>query len=64
MKAYVKPTIEVINMKTAESIADDTLIKTIWTKAASVDGQPAAWTQQADDAVYNPAIDHTGSTVA
>ena len=34
MKVYVKPALEVISMKTAENIADDSIIKTIYTKAA------------------------------
>lgn len=33
MKSYVKPTLEVINMRTSENIADN-FIKTIYTKAA------------------------------
>ena len=32
MKSYVKPTLEVISMRTSENIADNNIIKTIYTK--------------------------------
>jgi len=38
MKAYVKPALEVISMKTAENIADDSLIKTIYTQLSGQTG--------------------------
>ena len=38
MKSYVKPALEVISMKTAENIADESLIKTIYTRASGETG--------------------------
>lgn len=35
MKSYVKPSLEVISMRTSENIADNNLIKTIYTKTAT-----------------------------
>ncbi len=52
MKAYVKPALEVISMKTAENIADDSIIKTIYTKAA---GQTSYETMTT--AEYNESAD-------
>lgn len=39
MKTYTKPTLQVINMKTSENIADNDFIKTMYTKTAESNGQ-------------------------
>lgn len=56
MKTYVKPTIEVISMRTSENIADNNIIKTIYTKAAD-----ATEYNTVTSGTYSEDYDITGS---
>lgn len=58
MKSYVKPTLEVISMKTTENIADN-LIKTIYTRTNDTEG----YVMQSDAATYDAVRDLKGSNV-
>ena len=57
MKSYVKPTLEVINMRTSENIADN-FIKTIYTKTASSNG---TYVQNTVAGSYSTDLDIVGS---
>ena len=60
MKAYVKPTIEVISMRTSENIADNNIIKTIYTKT-EVGG---TYNQNLEGGTYSSTTDIVGSNPA
>ncbi len=62
MKSYVKPSIEVISMKTSENIADN-LFKTIYTRAVGADSSNISYTALEGVATYNPDADINGSDV-
>ena len=62
MKSYVKPSIEVISMKTSENIADN-LFKTIYTRAVGATSSDIAYTELSGAATYNPSVDLSGSEV-
>lgn len=59
MKTYVKPTLEVISMKTTENIADN-LIKTIYTRTS----EAAGFVMQEDAATYDATRDLQGSDIS
>lgn len=59
MKTYVKPTLEVISMKTTENIADN-LIKTIYTRTSEATG----FVMQEDAATYDATRDLQGSDIS
>lgn len=61
MKSYVKPALEVISMKTAENIADDSIIKTIYTQAAGATGYTNDGTLAGSTATYDAQTDAFGS---
>lgn len=56
MKSYVKPTLEVISMKTSENIADN-IIKTLYTRTSETSG----FTLNATGGTYNEELDIIGS---
>lgn len=59
MKSYVKPTLEVISMRTSENIADNNIIKTIYTKAAGdISG---TYEYIGTGSSYNDSLDRIGS---
>ena len=58
MKTYVKPSIEVISVKTSENIADN-WIKTMYTRAA----EATEWVQASGAQEYNSLTDLTGSDI-
>ena len=61
MKLYEKPSIEVISMKTAENIADDSLIKTIYTRTIGATGSNGGYTAMDDAGRYDSDADINGS---
>lgn len=65
MKLYVKPALEVISMKTSENIADDSIIKTIYTQAANSTGYTnGGFDDESSTGVYNARVDAYGSDIA
>lgn len=56
MKSYVKPNLEVINMRTSENIADN-FIKTIYTKAST----GGSYELRNTAATYDSTLDIVGS---
>lgn len=56
MKSYVKPNLEVINMRTSENIADN-FIKTIYTKAAG----STSYVENTAAGSYDSTLDIVGS---
>lgn len=58
MKIYKKPTLEVISMKSSENIANNSVIKTMYVKAAKNDGYVVS-TDGLE--AYDPYADMNGS---